>query len=102
MATQLGDTLSHSRSFVCEKGAGLSSLMVNGTSVCSQHHASECLLNCWYWPCQVTMDFLGGYCVDSSLRVEAMLKKVHKDDAMCAGQEQGSSPYIIIPFYTLQ
>lgn len=102
MATQLGVTLSHRRSFVYEKGTGLSFLMVNGASVCSQHHAFQCLLHCWYWPCQVTMDFLGGYCVDSSPRVEAMLKKVLKDDAVCAGQEQGSSPYIIIPIYTLQ
>ena len=39
VATQLGDTLSHSRSLVREKGAGFSFLMVNGASVCSQHHA---------------------------------------------------------------
>lgn len=35
VATQLGDTLSHSRSLAWDKGAGLF-LMVNGASVCSQ------------------------------------------------------------------
>lgn len=48
MATQLGDTLSPSRSLVHEKGAGLSFLAVNGASVCSQHQAPWCVLRCGF------------------------------------------------------
>lgn len=46
VAPQLVDTLSHRRSLIHEKGAGLSFLRVNGASVCSQHYAPECRLGC--------------------------------------------------------